>query len=141
MKKYLELILAGLMMTTPALADTTWEKCNSNNGGTLVTVGGQTFCKADSDMNWWSAYAWCEAIGGYLPSITELCPGQEIIYGQFCGQVYERGGCWNCGPWSSTPSGTDNMWQVRCQSGANCTDRYIGSGARTDSRVVVCLKK
>ena len=133
MKKYFGLILAGLMMTTPVLADTTWEKCNSNNGGTLVTVGGQTFCKATSDMNWWSAYAWCDAIDGYLPSITELCLDKSIVQGASCGVNY------GARTWSATAQpGTSRMWVV--EQGYFILQRDDMSQMDKSARVY-CLKK
>ena len=67
MKKlnYVGLIVLSLNFAQPVLA-TTWTKCNAENGGTLVTKGEKTFCKAGASMDWWSAYAWCESVGGYI---------------------------------------------------------------------------
>ena len=133
MQKYIGLILGGLMMTTPALADTVWEKCNSNNGGTLVTVAGQTFCKSNSTMNWWSAYAWCEAIDGYIPSIMELCPNAPngLTESAACGVNYGDK------IWSATPklAGSQFMWFA---SGTNISNN---AGRADRGCRVFCLKK
>ena len=31
------------------------------------------YCKSNVAMNWWSAFAWCEAIGGTLADATDDC--------------------------------------------------------------------
>lgn len=28
-------------------------------------------------MNWWSAFTWCESIGGHLASFASMCPGVQ----------------------------------------------------------------
>ena len=44
-------------------------------GGKLVTGNnGHEYCQSKYQMNWWSAYAWCEAQGRHLASMYELCP-------------------------------------------------------------------
>ncbi len=33
-----------------------------------------TFCRSNATMNYWSALAWCESIGGELASSADMCP-------------------------------------------------------------------
>ena len=109
-EKAVTIITLCCMAITPAFAVTAWTEENCNNkGGQMVTVGGQRFCKSTSTMNWWSAYSWCQAIGGKMPSITELCPNAaSITAGGNCAQTYS--GSW---VWSSTPNGNSGlMWFV-----------------------------
>ena len=129
MKKYIGLVVLGLLCATSALAQTTWEKCNANNGGTLVTVAEKTLCKANKTMNWWSAYSWCQGIGGHLPTIQELCrPEMTMTDGASCGYNYGS-----------------RMWTATHQaSGASATLeqtslRYGRSNERGFSYAVNCL--
>ena len=82
-KKYIALMILGLMMTTQVQA--------SCNGGTLVTsrktidsgctattCNEKTFCVSQNAMNWWSAMAWCKANGLQLASVESLCPGVQL---------------------------------------------------------------
>ena len=44
-------------------------------GGTLQTgENGHVYCQSNNQMNWWSAYTWCEAQGRHLASMYEVCP-------------------------------------------------------------------
>ncbi len=43
-------------------------------GGRLVTgENGHVYCQSNNNMNWWSAYTWCEAQGRHLASMYEIC--------------------------------------------------------------------
>ena len=79
MYKHIVLLMLGLMYAAPVFAVTVWTEgnCNNNNGGVLSVVGDTTFCKSTRSMNWWSAYSWCQAMGGHLPSVAEFCPGGQ----------------------------------------------------------------
>ncbi len=48
------------------------ETCES---GKLVTGNnGHVYCQSNREMNWWSAYTWCETQGRHLATMYELCP-------------------------------------------------------------------
>ena len=104
MYKYVSLIILDIGLSiVPAYAakHPTWttSECNAGKGGEIVEVGGESFCKASATMNWWSAYSWCQGIGGRLPSIRELCPNvASMTQTASCGYQYPGNG-----PWSSTP--------------------------------------
>lgn len=60
------LILCGvLMMSSVVIAqDTTTETCADGAGVIVVgDVSGHKYCKSKMVLNWWNAYAWCDAIG------------------------------------------------------------------------------
>jgi len=112
MYKHIGAILFGLFCTLPLHAAWTESECNADKGGTIVEVGGDSFCKAKSGMNWWSAYAWCTKMGGRMPTISELCPNKTITVGTKCGRDYP--GTFYI--WSSTPNG-DRMWTAEKNAG------------------------
>ena len=94
MKKF-GILLLSLCATTPAFADFA-TNC-TNAGGTIITANsygndkgglcndpsnpdltkncnGKSFCLGHA-MNWWSAFTWCESIGGKFASFSSMCPG------------------------------------------------------------------
>ena len=108
MKKYISVIVLGFMLAAAfnqAQGAATWtsSECNTDKGGEIVEVGGDSFCKSTSTMNWWSAYSWCQGMGGRMPSIAELCPGQPMTNGTACGRTYARH------TWTATPVNGSSM--------------------------------
>lgn len=54
--------------------------CNDpNDPNTSNNCNGMEFCRSNKDMNWWSAFTWCESIGGKLASFEHLCPSTQMI--------------------------------------------------------------
>ena len=104
MKKYIAFISLIITTATPAFAVTTWDSTNCDSTrGVVTTIGGTTFCRSKEKMNQWSAYNWCQAIGGRMATIQELCPG-ELTDGRGC-SIYQTG--------SSTPIPDTNMiWGI-----------------------------
>ena len=110
MKKYL--LLTALFLTTTAQADF-WSNCTTY-GGTIITANkygtdangnnldkgglcndpndpnltnncnGKKFCVSGNRLNWWSAFTWCESIGGQLASFEHMCPGTQALNGNAC---------------------------------------------------------
>jgi len=97
MKKF-GILLLSLCIATPALADL-WTNC-TNAGGNIITANsysndkgglcndpsdstkttncnGKRFCMGGNKINWWSAFTWCESIGGKLASFEHVCPGVQ----------------------------------------------------------------
>ena len=104
MNKCLAILVLGVMCVPEVRAVTAWDADNCEaKGGTRVTVGDNVFCRANKIMNWWSSYAWCEGMGGRMPSIAELCPGKRLIENNPCGRTYSGGAL------STTPNG-NNVW-------------------------------
>ena len=117
MKKYIG-ILSVLLLTMPVQAG--FSNCTSDKGGEIVTVSGQTFCRSAEKMNWWSAYTWCQAMGGHLPTVTELCPtASSITHSASCGRNYGKD------IWTATPMGAN--------SANNYTIRWSGTAIHRDT--------
>ena len=123
MKKF-GILLFSLCLTTPALADF-WTNC-TNFGGTIITANsygndkgglcndpsdpnlddncnGKSFCHGSKKINWWSAFTWCESLGGRLANFSNACPGVQIrpnntagicanVKGKLSGWVYTNTG-------------------------------------------------
>lgn len=114
----LALITVGILAINSASA----ANCN---GGERVTAGnGHEYCRSDSSsMNWWSAYAWCEAQGRHLATIYELCPDWDGSMGtnkcsNYVSSFY--------GAWSSTPYQTNEAILVYGSS-----PKSVGTQERT----------
>ena len=57
--------------------------------GGILAVGGdrQTFyCASKQTMNWWSAFSWCNAVGGKMFDLTTEC--QKAVYPVPCPQLW-----------------------------------------------------
>ena len=77
MKPSLILTCFGLMISTTVWAeDTTSEPC-ANGAGTIVegAVTGYKYCKSNNAMNWWNAYAWCDAQGKRMIELNDCACG------------------------------------------------------------------
>lgn len=65
MRKILILMCGVVMMSSAVFADdtTTPETC-ANGAGTVVVgaVTGHKYCKSNTQMNWWNAQSWCDAL-------------------------------------------------------------------------------
>ena len=108
MYKYIGAILFGLFWTLPLQAAWTEANCNVDNGGELVTFGNETFCRSRKAINWWSAAAWCERMGGHLATMSEICPNAaSLTHSASCGRTV--GDVWS----STAVPGTSNMWVIR----------------------------
>lgn len=69
MKKYIGMICLSVLLSTSAVA----ESCAGGSGTVITGLDGTRYCKSNITMNWWSAFAWCDAIGGQLIDITTEC--------------------------------------------------------------------
>ena len=155
MKKYLTLILLALV-TTSAHANF-WDNCTAN-GGTIITANsygndkgglcndpndaslskncnGKSFCRSKDNMNWWSAFTWCESVGGKLASFESMCPDTQKMPGPigFCANFGKR----NLGYWgiSNAGWGTGDFLRV------SLNDGLVTSAARSVANqitVAVC---
>ncbi len=69
MKKYIGMICLSVLLSTSALA----ESCAGGSGTVITGLDGTRYCQSNTNVNWWSAFAWCDAIGGRLIDVTEEC--------------------------------------------------------------------
>jgi len=138
MKKY-GILLLSLCVATPALADF-WNNCTTY-GGTIVQANsyendkgglchspsdsnltnncnGKRFCRGGNKMNWWSAFTWCESIGGHLASFSGICPGVQTNTNTSTGACPNIKGIASGGGWLNSGWGANNAFIVNLSSGA-----------------------
>ena len=58
-----------IMFSVPAVA----ASCAGGSGTVITGLDGTRYCQSNTNVNWWSAFAWCDAIGGQLIDITTEC--------------------------------------------------------------------
>ena len=114
--------------------------CNDPNNPNLTNnCNGKQFCRSGNIMNWWTAFIWCEAIGGRLASFDSLCPGIQPLPNEVTGACPNIKGIDNTSNpkgmaglsgWTSMGYGTNNALWVHLSSGA-VSSRTMG---RNDSR-------
>ena len=115
-------LVMGLTLSVPALADS----CAGGAGQTVTGVDGKIYCRSNISMNWWSAFAWCEAAGKTLVSLED-CNGQN-------GNVSGTAQCPNfagVGPsnwyWTSSVPNASGAYYVNLSSGAVASYSYYRS--------------
>ena len=99
-------IVKGFLAICSANAadDPVWQAEATCERGSLETgENGHVYCLSWNDMNWWSAYTWCQAQGRHLASMYEICPtwdggGKNCNLSTFSTNV---------AMWSATAYGTD----------------------------------
>ena len=83
-------------------------------------------------MNWWSAFTWCESIGGKFISFSDLCPDtptQHNMTNGACPNVTGIAG--NFFGWTRTGWGTNSTLAANFSSGKVSTWDFVGG--RTDT--------
>ena len=160
--KYLTLMTLALAATT-AQADF-WDNCTAY-GGTIITANsygndkgglcndpnnpeltnncnGKRFCAYIKWMNWWSAFTWCEAIGGKLASFTNVCPGVQIMSNNTTGACPNAKGIGsNNFFWTNTGSGSGSAFLVNLSTGAIPAHNRNGSGTNGSYCNPLCEEK
>lgn len=98
-------LLTALTITAIALTfNVNTANAETCERGSLETgENGHVYCLSWNDMNWWSAYTWCQAQGRHLASMYEICPtwdggGKNCNLSTFSTNV---------AMWSATAYGTD----------------------------------
>ena len=73
MKKKLLLICMMLMISPKIFAEDVVPEICAGGAGTIFVgyVTGQKYCMSNKNMNWWNAYAWCDAQGRRLFSLDD----------------------------------------------------------------------
>ena len=102
------------------------------NGGAIVTAkDGTKFCHSNKEMNWWSAFAWCESQGRKLADFTTMCGNVSQSPGGTVGQCPNLQNVVTYCVWSSLASGS-NYAIVVCSDGAvYAGNRATGNGRNT----------
>lgn len=87
--------------------------CNDPNDPNLTNnCNGMEFCRSNKDMNWWSAFTWCESVGGKLANIQIMCPNTNLIEQTDCPNFK---GVLSGGSWSTTGSSDSSVWTLGWQ--------------------------
>ena len=87
-------------------------------GGKLATgKNGHEYCYSNNNMNWWSAYTWCETQGRHLASMYELCPDTgEGLNNEWDGSTGSNKcanlASFNSAAWTSTASQENKAFRV-----------------------------
>ena len=112
----LAVIAAGVLAIGSANAadDPVWQAEATCVGGNLGTdKNGHEYCLSNSNMNWWSAYTWCQGQGRHLASIYEACPGWDGSQG--VGKCVNSNNKFSTA-WTSTPSQGSKAFRVSIYS-------------------------
>ncbi len=107
MKKILFAICI-MLFATPAFA-----VCDDEHGGIPVAGG---YCRSKFNLNWCSAFMWCEGIGMDMVSMYDICPDWEGRLTDVCPSLDTT----QAGviAWTTTPNGTLDAYRVDLSSGA-----------------------
>ena len=71
----------GTIITANSYSNDKGGYCNDPNDSTKTNnCNGKRFCVGGNVMNWWSAFTWCEAIGGKLARFESVCPGVQALH-------------------------------------------------------------
>lgn len=88
-------------------------QCEDAGGVLAVGRDGQTlYCASSQMMNWWSAFSWCNAVGGKMFDITTECP--KAVNSAPCPQLCESGGLYN------------NYWTINVVDSTNALTQNAG---------------
>lgn len=107
MNKILMLICGIALVSSAVIADEAVETC-ANGAGKIVTgaVTGHKYCMSNKNMNWWNAYAWCDAQGRRLFSLDDCgCDGSTNCNGtcpELAGVYPTWKRFWTASPFSAT---------------------------------------
>ena len=101
-----------LVMSTPALSAT----CANGAGTQVIGVDGETYCRSNVSLNWWSAHAWCDAANMTLVSL-DRCNGKNgNITGDTACPNFKGTGSNDC--WTSSVPSSSHVFAVNLSSGA-----------------------
>ena len=99
--------IAGVLMAFSVMADTTPQGSCANGGGTIyLGKDNARYCLSATDMNWWSAFAWCDAAHGRLISVQDCYGADGSITGTHQCPNFEEYDMRYRLAWTSTPAPT-----------------------------------
>ena len=105
----------------------------ANGAGTEIKGNDHgAYCLSKATMNWWSAHAWCDAIGMKLAPLSECECRDESNCDMMkqCPNLYNIG---SGGVWTTTPNGSSSAYYVSLGGG------HVITAARTGNANVLCL--
>ena len=105
----------------------------ANGAGTEIKGNDHgTYCLSKASMNWWSAHAWCDAIGMKLVPLNECECSDESKCDMMkqCPNLYGTGSNW---VWTTTPSSSSAAYHVYLLNGS------VSTNSRTHNGYALCL--
>ena len=108
--KILIMGLIGLIMLQPMSVQAA--DCANGYGTEIKGNDHGTYCQSRVAMNWWSAHAWCDAIGMKLVSMEECKCNDEskCDMTKQCPNLYKPSqGIWF---WTATPNSNNNAYFI-----------------------------
>ena len=142
MKKHIAIIIARcLMLSGIARA----ESCINGNGVLVTGKNGTTkFCFSTVAMNWWSAFTWCEKVGGTLMDVNTDCActapncpaatgGSECINLK----IVKPGGTGTCESWTRNENvnNTNYAFSICVQTGTPYVNSHY---SKTSTFAAIC---
>jgi len=137
MKKVMIMGMVGVWTLFPM----SLQAASCANGAGVEIKGNDhgTYCVSATKMNWWSAHAWCDAIGMKLVPMEE-CECRDESKCDMTKQCPNLGGTYGIvWGWTTTPSGSNTAYNVNFSSGALRTlaRTYTDSG---QDILALCIK-
>ncbi|MBQ6855359.1 MAG: hypothetical protein IJO11_08015 [Alphaproteobacteria bacterium] len=133
MKKVMIMGIAGVLTILPMNA----ESASCANGAGIEIKGNDhgTYCRSAIGMNWWSAHAWCDAIGMKLVPMEECNCNDEskCDMTKQCPNLYNAGNVW---VWTTTPSGNTAAYYLTLGNGNVHTGTRLAS---SNDRYALCM--
>ena len=88
-----------------------------------------SYCFSSQTMNWWSAFAWCDAQGRHLASISELCDYDQYVYGLNASRCPNKE--WGLNGWTANVTSDDTK-------AYSIKDGGVTSTSKTSKQKAVC---
>ena len=96
--------IGGIWIVTNSASDT-------SKGCDATHCNHKSFCASPTDMNWWSIYSWCHAIGAEPAPFSSVCPGttpaDDHTSGICPNIVASYSGSYNL--WTTTPYKSEHL--------------------------------
>ena len=110
----------------PAKA-TTGTPCGHGGGTILELRNHAQYCVSLKGMNWWSAFAWCDAAGGRLASVNEICYDTSLPEDAPCPNLKFEAEEYRL--WTSSSETKDGAVFIYAKSGniASFSRSYVGT--------------
>lgn len=124
-----KLIFVGCILMISAMAfaeDTTTTQTCANGAGTVITgaITGNKYCKSNSRMTWWNAYAWCDGQGRKLFPLDECRCSGTIDCKKICPELTV--GHSNIWVWTGTPGDASCSYVAELGQGNYSYTGYYG---------------
>ena len=150
MKKYTVSILLALLM---GFSSPTWA-CTNGYEFTGYYNNQTTYCVSTVTMNWWSAFAWCQAQGYHLATFEETCPSATSLSvgdgwnSGYCGDIsrghnnYKVDGAWIARAWQTDNNQTTMALHLGDWNTSNTPNRAtIQAANRTAKYKALCIEQ